>query len=79
MSAATSPSVLQEVSGYHTGGRDVEKTFFPSPSAHLPGGSGFKPHDRQKKLAQGLLSGSPKFKLKWKRNGSSPKSLIPKA
>ena len=29
-------------------GRDTEKTSFPTPSAHLSGGSGLKPQDRQK-------------------------------
>ena len=35
LAAAQSPFILPEVSGYHTGGRDVEKTSFPPPSAHL--------------------------------------------
>ena len=52
IAAATSLSILLEVSGYHTGApHDMEKTSFPPHSAHLSRSCGFKPCDRQNNLA----------------------------
>ena len=44
----TSSSILPVSSGYHTEGVTWRKASFPPPSAHLSGGHGFEPRDRQK-------------------------------